>query len=586
MASTTTSDASNPQAEAQPLAVAELYGADSRLGPLVGPGGPFEVGSSDIDGVQLRTFVRGPRTVIDCFRASKAHEDRVHLVFEKERHTFAEVRSQSLSAAQELRTAFGVQAGDRVAIAMRNYPEFVVCFWAAVLAGAVAVPLNAWWSADELAYAVEDSGSLVVFADEERLQRLTSSGPPGSARLVAVRTADPAGYGCVPLTDLTSAPPLAENEYPKPDPDDPVTILYTSGTTGRSKGAIGTHRGTITNPMNMAFLAARESLLTGRPQSAAVQGCSVAVSPFFHVGGVAAIVEGCMSGSKMLLLRRWNAAEALALAREEGATSLGGVPAIARQILDYPDVGEMGFQLKIFLVGGASVPPDLPLKALELFGESVQIFNGYGLTETTSAVVGNVGIEYAQHPDSVGRPNLTADVRVEDPDGRVVASGEVGELCVRSPQVVKGYWNHPEDTAEAFRDGWFHSGDLGYVDDEGFIYVVDRLKDVIIRGGENIYCAEVEAVLFEHPGITDATVVGMPEATLGERVCAVVVPRKGFDLDLDALRAFVSTKLAVFKAPEALYLIGELPRNPTGKTDKKAVRSILSDASSGISRSW
>ncbi len=237
-------------------------------------------------------------------------------------------------------------------------------------------------------------------------------------------------------------------------------------------------------------------------------------------------------------------------------------------------------------MGGAPVPPDLVARALHTFGDTIQVFNGYGLTETTSAVVANVGVEFAARPDSVGRPNLTADVRIVDAEGDPLGPGEVGEICIRSPQVVKGYWNDDAATKSSFTDGWFHSGDIGYVDHEGYVYVVDRMKDVVIRGGENVYCVEVEAVLHEHPGVAEVAIVGLDEPTMGERVCAVVVPRPGVDVDLTDVRAYAAARLAGFKCPEALYLAVELPKNATGKVEKKVLRAAVADAAGDVERVW
>lgn len=566
--------------------LAAVYRDDPRLEPLIGPGGPFEVETIELEGVPVRSFVRAPRTILDCFRAGCTHDRLVHLVFEGERHTFGQVRSQALSLARHLRDGFGIGRGDRVALAMRNYPEFVIGFWGAAVLGAVVVPLNAWWAAEELVYAVEDSGAKAVLADEERLHGLAATAHRCTAALLAVRTPDPGRFGAVAVEELFSGEPLRDDELAETAPDDVVTILYTSGTTGRAKGALNTNRGTVANLMNMAFTAARASILDKRPSAAPRQGASIAAAPLFHIGGVASIVGGAMSGNKIVLMRKWDLEEAVRLAVAEDVTSLGGVPAIARQLLDHPGIGELGLDIRTFPMGGASVPPDLPRRVVELFGDSVNLFNGYGLTETTSAVVSNVGGEYLSHPDSVGLPNLTADIKVVDIDGRAVGPGEVGELCFRSPQVAKGYWNRPEDTAAAFVDGWFHSGDLGQVDDDGFVYVVDRLKDVVIRGGENVYCAEVEAVLFEHPGVADVAVVGVKEEMLGERVCAVVVPRPEAHVSLGGLRRFLRGRLAGFKAPEALLTISELPRTPTGKTDKRELRSVAAAELGHMERAW
>ncbi len=574
--------------DGQHAGVAPIYRDDSRLQPLIGPGGPFELDTVTVDGVPLRSFIRAPRTIIDCFQASRQHEDLVHIVFEEERLTFREVRQRSLSLARALREMFGVGPGDRVTLAMRNLPEFVVGFWGAALLGAIVVPLNAWWSGPELSFAIKDAGAKAVITDEERLQRLTGAGwdRAGAPVLIATRTSDAEQHQSVAIDTLTAGDPLSEEELAATGPDDPVTILYTSGTTGYPKGALGTSRSAIANLMNMAFMGARESAMTDRPDPPPRQSAAVAASPLFHIGGIAAIVGGALSGSKMVLMRKWSVEEGLALAQAENVTGLGGVPAIARQVLSHPDVGKLGLDIRTIPMGGAAVPPDLPKRAVSLFGESVQILNGYGLTETTSAVVTNVGSEYRSHPDSVGRPNLTADIRIEGEDGRSLGSDQVGELCFRSPQVAQGYWNRPDDTKASFVDGWFHTGDLGYMDGDGFVYVVDRLKDMVIRGGENVYCAEVEAVLFEHPDISDVAVIGLPEDQMGERVCAVVVPRAGAAPGLEDIRGFVLGRLGAFKCPEAMYVIDDLPRTATGKTDKRELRALLADNGDAVAHAW
>jgi long-chain acyl-CoA synthetase len=566
----------------------DAYFADERLQPLIGPGAPFEVEPLVLDGVPLRAFVRAPRTIVDIFKMSAAHEALDHLVFDDERLTFADVRRTALALAAGLSSGLGVRQGDRVAIAMRNYPEFVMSFWGAALLGAIVVPLNSWWTGPELAYALADAGVRVAFVDEERLSRLADSGEaPADVQYVGVRGAHSAALGSIPFEDLAAGHPLPEHDLAATEPEDPATILYTSGTTGRPKGALASNRATITNLINMAFAAARSQLLSGRPAQPAGQPTTITAAPLFHIGGVASIVGGAMGGSKLVLMRKWDVAELLRLAERERATGLGGVPAMARELLDYPELGKFDLTaVRSFPLGGAPVPPDLPLRAVEVFGPDIGILNGYGLTETTSAVCTNVGEEFSRHPDSVGRPNLTADLRVEDQDGRILGAGQVGELCFRSPQVAQCYWNDPSATSTSFVDGWFHSGDLGYYDDEGYVYVVDRLKDVVIRGGENVYCAEVEAVLFEHPQVSDVAVIGLLEPSMGERVCAVVVPRAGTTLELSEVRAFVATRLAAFKCPEALYVADELPRTATGKTAKSELRSRVSSDPNGVTQAW
>jgi long-chain acyl-CoA synthetase len=495
------------------------------------------------------------------------------------------VRARSLSVARELHASFGVRPGDRVAIAMRNLPEFIVAFWGAALTGAIVVPLNSWWTGPELNYALRDAGAVVAFMDDERLERVIADGRPPGVQLVSVRAQGVDGPDAS-FDALVHGAPLESSAIAQLGPDDPVTILYTSGTTGRPKGALGTNRAAIANIWNMAFVAARESLIAGRQPGPSRQTATLAAQPLFHIGGVASIIGSPIGGTKLVLMRKWDVEEAMRLAVRERVTGFGGVPAIARQVVEYPGREHLDLDIRTFPMGGAAVPPDLPLRALQAFGDTVQRLNGYGLTETTSAVVTNVGIECAARPDSVGRPNLTADLRVVGSDGEVLDVGEVGELCFRSPQVVKGYWKDDAATRAAFDDGWFHSGDVGYVDDDGFVHVVDRIKDVVIRGGENVYCVEVEAVLHDHPDVVEVAVVGLPEPVMGERVCAVVVARPGADVTLAQLRAFAAERLAGFKCPEALALTDELPKTATGKVAKNVVRDQLADASAAVERMW
>jgi long-chain acyl-CoA synthetase len=555
------------------------YHADPRLQRLLGPGGPFEVEDIELDGVAVRSFVRAPATIIDCFQQAKTRDSQVHLVFEESRLTFGEVRRQALAIAQRLRSDFGVGIGDRVAIAMRNYPEFVVSFWASATAGAIPVLLNAWWTGPELRHALADAEAKVVIADAERVSRLAAAGRGQQAfSVIGVRTAAPApedipSYAA--FEELSGGPALAEADLPATDRDDVAAMLYTSGTTGSPKGALITHRNIMASTMNMSFSVARHYTIAGRAPGAPRQPSSISASPLFHIGGLGAMVGTTLSGGKIVLMRKWDVEEYLKLAVREDATSLGGVPTIARQILEHPGARRLRGRVMSCPLGGAAVPPDLALRAREVLGDTVAVFNGYGSTETTSAVVTCVGEEYAARPGSVGRPNLTADLRIEDSEGQPLPAGHVGELCFRSPQVVKGYWKNQQDTKAAFTDGWFHTGDLGYVDEDGYVYVVDRLKDVVIRGGENVYCAEVEARLFEHPAVADAAVIGVPDHVLGERVGAVIVPRPGATVTVDDLRTFAAASLAAFKLPEVLYVVREIPKTPTEKTDKRQLREQL-----------
>lgn len=555
---------------------------DPRMQPLIGPGGPFEYEEIELNGVPLRSFVNAPKNLIQVFQMNKAFKELIYVVNEGERYTFQEIRDESIALAFSLKHQFGVEKGDRVAMVMRNYPEFITVFWASILLGAIAVPLNSFWTGYELKVVINDCTPKVVFADAERLARIqTEDMKTINSTFVAVRT-DRNSWDGVHYGDLVAGPHLGENEFGILEPDDPVCLMYTSGTTGKPKGALTTSRAQIANVMNGAFMGAREMVISGRTPAEPRQSVGIQAMPIFHVGGVGATVMGSMMGSRVVMFGKWNVKAYLELAEQEQATNIGGVPTMIRQIVEYPDLGKYKLSLLGAGGGGAAIPPDLPLKIIETFGEHMVVGNGYGLTETTAAVVTNNGREYLEHPTAVGRVNLTADIRICDPNGEPLPVNEKGELCFRSPQVALGYWNNPDATAVAFTDGWFHSGDLGYVDEDGFVYVVDRIKDVVIRGGENVYCVEVEATLIEHPAVADVTIVGIPDETLGERVCAVVATQPGATVTAQDLKAFTARRLAAFKCPEHYLFVSEIPQTATGKHAKNLIRELVVEKSDQI----
>jgi acyl-CoA synthetase (AMP-forming)/AMP-acid ligase II len=355
--------------------------------------------------------------------------------------------------------------------------------------------------------------------------------------------------------------------------------MYTSGTTGRPKGAVATHRNHVTNLTNSLLGAAVGARLAGADRAAQggeepPQPSALQTFPFFHIGGLTGLYVMTAMGARMVLMHKWDAGEALRLVEEEGISSVSGVPMVVRQLLERArQEGRALPTLGGIASGGAPVPPDLIDTIGSQFQQRVAPGNGYGLTETTSAVIANGGDDYFQRPDSIGKPVPVAEVRVVGDDGRDVAGGEIGELWIKGPNIVRGYWNKPEATAESFTDGWFHSGDLGYRDAEGFYYVVDRKKDVVIRGGENVYCAEVEAVLFEHPAVQDVAIIGLPHRELGEEVTAVIEPRPGQRIDDNDVQGFVAARLARFKVPSRIIVIDEpLPRTATGKVLKRQLK--------------
>jgi long-chain acyl-CoA synthetase len=472
-----------------------------------------------------------------------------------------------------------VASGDRVAIGMRNYPEWSVGWWACHAIGAIAVALNAWWTGPELVFALNDSSPAALLIDGERLERLRPLLPElPSVKTIVVARRGAAGEGGQDFAEVVGegVDTLPETEVA---PDDLATILYTSGTTGNPKGAMATHRNHITNLMNTQLSGAVARVTAGLPlvsDQPAPQMGALQTFPFFHIGGLSGLYIGAAGGMRLALMYKWVPQEGVRLIETHGLTSVAGVPIVVGQLLETARrTGADVSTLVGVAAGGAPVPPDLIRTIGEQFEQRTSPGNGYGLTETTSAVVSNGGAEYLANPDSIGRPTPTADLRFVGDDGQDVAEGEVGELWVRGPNVIPGYWANHEATEAAFGGGWFRTGDLGYRDASGLHYVVDRKKDVIIRGGENIYCAEVEAALLEQPGVRDAAVLGVPHPDYGEEVAAVIQVRPqdvGGGI-VDDIRGALASRLARFKIPTAVRLTAEdLPRTATGKVLKRVLR--------------
>jgi long-chain acyl-CoA synthetase len=559
------------------LSVAE---ADAQL---TAPGQMFEIEEVDIRGIRTQVWKNCPATLADILQLSRGHGDKVFLVHEDEQITFEEHFRAAAHLAHTLRDRFGVREGDRVAIAMRNYPEWSIAFWGATSAGAVVVPLNSWWTGEELQYGLADSGAKVLFADGDRaasiapyrselpdleamvVARASSAVPEGASTWSSVMGEIPASVD-VPLVAVAT--------------DDDATIFYTSGTTGRPKGALGTHRNICTNPISLYYVNARASLRAGAPPAVpggGDQNAYLLSVPLFHATGCHSILVGnLLAGGKLVMMYRWDAGRALELIERERITTFGGVPTMVLQVLDHPDFAKRDTSsVKSVGYGGAPAPPDLVKRIREHFNSS-PASNGYGLTETSSVSTMNSGADYLAKPDSVGPPVPVVTVKVVDPDGHDVATGEVGELWIKGPNVVKGYWNKPEATAAVFTDGWLHTGDVARLDDEGFVYIVDRAKDMLIRGGENVYSVEIEGVLYEHPAVADAAVIGIPHPTLGEEVGAVVTLLPGTSVSEGDLQEFVRTRLAGFKVPVKVWFYErELPRNPAGKVLKRDLRNEL-----------
>ncbi len=545
---------------------------------LTAPGAAFEMETIDLAGVPTRIFRNVPRTVRDLWLNTQAFGDRDYVIFGNERVTYAEAHNQVAAIANWL-VANGIGRGQRVAIAMRNYPEWMLAYWAAVSVGACVVGLNAWWTGEELAYALKDSRPALIVCDRERMERIRAH-VDGAAlpRLVVTRIETPPA-DVVAWRDLLTAGttmPVADLE-----PDDDANIFYTSGTTGVPKGAVLTHRNCITNIYNIMFAGQAQSLAARRAGAAAPQApprpVTLIPTPFFHVTGNNCLAYSVtVRGGAMVLMYKWDAGEAIALIERERISEVSGVPVMAREILNHPRLPEFDTSSLISLAGGgASFQQDL-IGKVEQRLSSARPRTGYGMTETSGSVTTISADFLIDRPSSVGRVLPTFDTRLIDEEGQDVAEGEPGELLVRGGAVFRGYLNNPEANAETITDGWLHTGDLARLDEDGFLYIVGRQKDMIIRGGENVYCAEVENSIQQHPDVAECCVFGIPDERLGEAVAAAILLAPGVPQSTDLITEYCKDRLARHKIPSRIWFLDRpIPRNATGKFMKRELRASL-----------
>ena len=551
---------------------------------LTAPGARFEMDTIPIHGVPTRVWKNTPPSLAWLAQAARMHGDRVFTVYEDERVTYAANARAVATLAAHL-ASLGVGKGDRVALAMRNLPEWPVAFFAAVSLGAIIVPLNAWWTGAELAYGLADSGARVLVADDERHVRLTLhyADVPALEHVLVSRAAEPLTGHATRLEDAIGTPhdwaTLAEVAFPAIaiEPDDDAFIFYTSGTTGAPKGALGTHRNMCSNILSGGYSNARSALRRGEAPPEPTPRVVLTVIPLFHVTACSAgLMSAIATGSTVIFMRRWDGVRAMEIIERERVNVTGGVPTIAWQLLEHPDRHRYDLSsLESITYGGAPSAPELVRRIHAEFGALPG--NGWGMTETCATVTHHGGEDYLARPDSAGPPVAAADLRIVADDGETeLPTGEVGELWARGPMIVKGYWNKPEASAATFIDGWVRTGDLARVDADGFVTVVDRAKDMVIRGGENIYSTEVENVLYAHPAVTDCALIGIPHRTLGEEPAAVVHLCPGCDASEAELQAWVRERLAAFKVPVAIRFVPQvLPRNANGKIMKGELKQLF-----------
>jgi long-chain acyl-CoA synthetase len=555
---------------------------DTVVAAITAPGGQLGVGTANIRGASLPVFTAAPPSMREFFAFFfAANGPREFIVFGEERLTFADVYQRGLKMAAMLQHRHGIAKGDRVAIAMRNYPEWIVAFIAVLHAGAIAIPMNAWWTSEELDYGLRDSGARLVIADEERARRVAKVGC--HAVVLTVRTSSEVAseLGFLRIEDEVAAAPDTMWFLPDIAPEDDATIMYTSGSTGSPKGAVSTHRAIVSGALNylvagLALLQLSEAAGVKAPE----QQVMLLNVPLFHItGSVPVLLVSIAIGRKMVIMHKWDAGEALRLIEKERCTYFVGVPTMSLEMMQHPDKDKYDLSSLVDVASGGAPRPPEHVERLATAFPGKQPVQGYGLTETNGVGAGNFRDNYRAKPASTGRasPPLV-ELRIDPGDGPVgpgLPAGSVGEVCIRSACNCRGYWNKPEATIVAFPgNGWFRTGDLGYLDEDGYLFIVDRKKDIIIRGGENISCQEVEAALYAHPAVAEASVFGLPDDRLGEIVGAVVYAKPGAALEADALHDFVARDLAAFKVPARIWISPEqLPKLGSGKIDKVSLRS-------------
>jgi long-chain acyl-CoA synthetase len=533
---------------------------------------PWELQEVEVKGATQKWFVNGPQSLRQLYEDNLS--DEPFYAYEDECYTFQEVYRMAASLAQQLQSRYGVKHGDRVAIAMRNYPEWPIALEAITSIGAIAVAINAWWQPEEIDYAFKLTGVTVVIADQERIERISHIAPESTPHIIAVRAA--------PSDSTTPIDTLTSSNDPMPSvgihPDDDAVILFTSGSTGHPKGSVSTHRNILAALLSWEvdfvthFIMENGEFDQEKIGSAAKsQSTALLAMPLFHVNGLhAVLLSAFRTQRKIVSMYKWDAATAADIIDNEGISTFVGTPAMTGDLVEYAKRSHRNLESLRSTGGGGSARATSQVKDIGQSLKNAAPFTGWGMTETNSIGTGIYGADYLKNPNSSGMCSAVLEVSTIDEQGNFLPPGDRGELVVRGTSVIHGYWNQPQANKESFVGEWFRTGDVAYIND-GHLYVVDRIKQLIIRGGENIGCGEVEDALLDHPDVIEASVYGVPDERLGETVAATLYISA--DAKNVAISDYLQSKLAKFKVPEYLKLCTEqLPRIASGKIDKRRLR--------------
>lgn len=546
------------------------------------PDAELAVHTEIIDGIELPVFSKVPKNLGELYALGLQDPALPFLVYMNERFSFGETIDLSRRLGRILVERYGIGRGERVAICARNSTEWCIAYMAITQVGAIVVPMNSWWKGPELEYGLRDSGSRLVIADLTRFHAIKPYIGELGVELILIKpgTGEDARQYPEFFKLLRSVEPLSQAEIDAFDvqADQEASIMYTSGSTGEPKGVLSSHRAIISALYTWKFVKEINEIL--RPElvekNPPWQPALLANVPLFHVTGSHAQFLNCFVYlRKFVMMYKWDAEEALALIEKERISILHGVPTMTWEVMhsrqfDNTDLSS----LRSVQSGGAPRPPEHLSMMTKKFPEKALPGLGYGLTETNAIGAIISGKFYLSRPNSTGRPSppLT-EIKIVDEAGNTLANEQIGEICIKGPTIMKGYWNKPEATAEVMENGWFHTGDIGKLDELGFLIILDRAKDIVIRGGENIGCAEVEYAIHEHPAVSEASVYGIPDERLGEIPCATVMLKPDRSLDQSELKRFLEPRLAAFKIPEHVFFQHEqLPRIASGKIAKKSLR--------------
>jgi long-chain acyl-CoA synthetase len=558
---------------ADQLAAAERSGTGitraEALARLTAPGQPHELVDLAVDGYPRRVFLNAPPNLRALYTGTLS--DKTFYGFEDERLTFEDGWRQAARIAHLLRHDYGVAKGDRVAINLRNYPEWILAFEAVTSIGAISVAMNAHWQSEEMAFSLADCGVKVMLADQERLDRLDQCKDQPDLPVIAVRPTR-AHARAPDLRDLLGR--LGDVEMPSAhaEPDDAATIVFTSGSTGRPKGAISTHRNIISALMSWELDAHANALINGPAAPPAQQPATLLGVPLFHVmGSHVNYLQSYRQQRKIVAMYKWDVNRAMDLIERENISNFSAPPAMTADLARAAVAAGRGLPTLLGVGGGGAARAPEQVREIEAAFATAAPNTGWGMTETNAIGIGISGADYLERPTSSGRVSAVLDIKIVDERGARVTSGGRGELLIRGASVFKGYWNRPRVNAEVFTDDWFHTGDVATIDEEGFVYIVDRIKDLIIRGGENIGCGQVEAALLTHPAVIEAAVYSVPDERLGEEVGATVYCADA--LAVETIQAFLQGRLAKFEIPRYVRISpAPLPRTPSGKIFKRQLR--------------